>query len=163
MGCRLISSPTAWSHHLFFCIFDSCGVNNRRSSLIGRCPEPFGILLDIDKLPYAGMIHPHLGLETPVSCLCIVVGSALKTYSKYIETFKNAATACSNFTTEYWLSKKKKKIKIRLDLDTFQTDYHPQPEFNTNTQSSKVQKRQQLIESCKPIQTNLNNKCALLA
>ena len=57
----------------------------------------------------------------------------------------------------------KKKIKIRLDLDTSQTDYHPQPEFNTNTQSSKVQKRQQLIESCKPIQTNLNNKCALLA
>ena len=52
---------------------------------------------------------------------------------------------------------------MRLDLDTSQTDYHPQPEFNTNTQSSKVQKRQQLIESCKPIQTNLNNKCALLA
>ena len=59
--------------------------------------------------------------------------------------------------------KKKKEIKIRLDLDTSQTDYHPQPEFKTNTQSSKVQKRQQLIESCKPIQTNLNNKCALLA
>ena len=57
----------------------------------------------------------------------------------------------------------KKEIKIRLDLDTSQTDYHPQPEFNTNTQSSKVQKRQQLIESCMPIQTNLNNKCALLA
>ena len=58
---------------------------------------------------------------------------------------------------------KKNEIKIRLDLDTSQTDYHPQPEFNTNTQSSKVQKRQQQIESCKPIQTNLNNKCALLA
>ena len=58
---------------------------------------------------------------------------------------------------------KNKEIKIRLDLDTSQTDYHLQPEFNTNTQSSKVQKRQQLIESCKPIQTNLNNKCALLA
>ena len=46
---------------------------------------------------------------------------------------------------------KKKEIKIRLDLDTSQTDYHPQPEFNIYTQSSKVQKRQQLIESCIPI------------
>ena len=59
--------------------------------------------------------------------------------------------------------KKKNEIKMRLDLDTSQTEYHPQPEFNTNTQSSKVQNRQQLIESCIPISTNLNNKCALLA
>ena len=56
--------------------------------------------------------------------------------------------AISPQSTDY---PKKNEIKIRLDLDTSQTDYHPQPEFNTNTQSSKVQKRQQLIESCIPI------------